>query len=653
MDSPVVPANSGDAPDSNGPVSEAASSTARLVELAALVDAVKNRVRAQYPESTSGTGVIAVGLPDLAPLARARDAAAAKMAAIGSVNPRRGGPVNNSIQSVKRLVARALNWFVRDQVVFNRQMVTIVEICIETFAEVNRTIYNLSNQANTQVQQVRTEAEQLRAEARILRAKTSELQDLASHWHRWREEWQLKLHRNEVEFLRSVADLNTAFLQKIMHVEAATQQRVTELHVGFERHAEELRKVCERRVDSLESAGVQELRDAREAYGRSAALLETTYEQQFAALRTGYEQEAVRLRATFESTAGQLDARWRQADASFRETALQLEKSFRETLVQSEASFELLANSNAENIQRSTISQVEALAEENRRAATAMDQRLVQQVEDFQGLLAASITEVQKKFHADLDRIRAEYERVIHAELRIVRQRLLSGVPEPAAVKPPEESAALPFDYARFADRFRGSEEYVTESQRFYLPYFAGRRNVLDVGCGRGEFLKLMQQAGIPAKGIEASEESAAYCRSLGCEAVRADLFTYLSAQPEGSLDGIFCSQVVEHLAAARLPELVRLCASRLATGGILVIETPNPECLAIFGTHFYLDPTHTRPVPSQLLAFYMEEFGLGRIEVHRRAPAFETMPEVGELPAEFREKFFGGLDYAIIASKL
>jgi O-antigen chain-terminating methyltransferase len=211
----------------------------------------------------------------------------------------------------------------------------------------------------------------------------------------------------------------------------------------------------------------------------------------------------------------------------------------------------------------------------------------------------------------------------------------------------------LPFDYARFAERFRGSEEYVRASQRFYLPFFAGHRNVVDIGCGRGEFLKLMQEAGVPARGVESSEDSVAFCRNQGIEVAHADLFAWLSEQSEGTFDGIFCSQVVEHLPPDRLPEFVRLCASRLGTGGVLAIETPNPECLAIFATHFYLDPTHTRPVPAHLLAFYMEEFGLGRVEIHRLAPAVETMPEVGELPAGFREKFFGGLDYAIVARKL
>ena len=75
------------------------------------------------------------------------------------------------------------------------------------------------------------------------------------------------------------------------------------------------------------------------------------------------------------------------------------------------------------------------------------------------------------------------------------------------------------------------------------------------------------------------------------------------------------------------------MCAASLRRGGVLAIETPNPECLAIFATYFYLDPTHTRPVPHPLLAFYMEEAGLGQIEVHELSPAVESMPEIAELP--------------------
>ncbi len=110
---------------------------------------------------------------------------------------------------------------------------------------------------------------------------------------------------------------------------------------------------------------------------------------------------------------------------------------------------------------------------------------------------------------------------------------------------------------------------------------------------------------------------------------------------------------MVEHLPPERLPEMIRLCSSRLTRNGVIAIETPNPECLAIFGTHFYLDPTHHRPVPHPLLAFYLEEFGFGATEVRRLSPAVESMPSLASLPEDFREAFFGALDYAIIARKL
>jgi len=126
-----------------------------------------------------------------------------------------------------------------------------------------------------------------------------------------------------------------------------------------------------------------------------------------------------------------------------------------------------------------------------------------------------------------------------------------------------------------------------------------------------------------------------------------------LNTLPDSSLGGVICCQVVEHLPPERLPEMLRLINSKLNTGGLLAIETPNPECLAIFATHFYLDPTHRHPIPPALMNFYLEEAGFGRIEVKRLSPAIESMPSLAGLPEAFRNEFFGGLDYAVFAIKL
>jgi O-antigen chain-terminating methyltransferase len=274
------------------------------------------------------------------------------------------------------------------------------------------------------------------------------------------------------------------------------------------------------------------------------------------------------------------------------------------------------------------------------------------QHQDYLGALDRTTIGVQKRLWDDLEKIKADYERLIHTELRIVRQRAFLSKPE-AAPEIPAGPALPNFDYGRFAERFRGDESYVRQNQAIYGPIFAGASNVLDIGCGRGEFLETMREAGVEAKGIDLGEESVAQCRAKGFAAERADLFEYLAGQPDGEFGGIMSSQVVEHLAPETLPMLVRLCGEKLRRGGVLAIETPNPECLAIFATHFYLDPTHTRPVPHQLLAFYLEEAGFGQIEVHRLSPAIDSIPELAELPENFRNRFFGGLDYAIVARKL
>ncbi len=480
-------------------------------ELIAILREVRDRVRARHPQGVpTGNGQPAEGppeiaLPDLMPLVHARDAAMGKVAAIGTVNPRKGGIGNSLVQGWKRLVARVLDWHVREQVEFNRKIVACADTTLEALAETNRAIASLGSQLNARLEE-RTEklASRIAAEEQL----GEELKDIRNHWAEWRFEWEHKLQQNEVQFLRSVADLQGAFQHR-------------------------------------------------------ANLMDANY------------RDAVHAQHT-----------------------------------------------------------------------------------DFTGALARSALEIQQRMWTDMERIRLEYERLIYSELRTIRQR--AAITEPArspAPALPEASRGrvgdLPFDYGRFAERFRGSEEYVKSGQRFYLPHFAACRSVLDIGCGRGEFLEMMRDAGVPARGIDLSEESVALCRHKQLDAEVADLFEYLHNLPEAALDGIFCSQVVEHLPPERLPEMIKLAASRLSRNGVIAIETPNPECLAIFATHFYLDPTHTRPVPHPLLAFYLEEFGIGNIEVRRLAPARESMASLDSIPEDFRDAFFGSLDYAIMGRKL
>lgn len=457
----------------------------RADELTAIVHEIRERVRKRYPAGeTAGIGMT---LPDLLPVLHARDAAEAKVASIGSVNPRPSGAFNSIIQSVKRTIARALGWFVRDQIEFNRSVLTAVDATLEALNDVNRTFAAVGSRID---------------EFQSLRGEATELKDIRTHWIEWREEWQRKLMQNEIHLLRGLAETQAANEARLLKLDTEYRETVRAQHREFEADVE------------------KRLRD--------------------------------------------LDA----------------------------------------------------------------------------------------QFWAQLQKIRLEYETLIHNELRVVRQKAFAS-PSPAFTASRPAENPLDIDYARFADRFRGTEEYVRDRLRFYLPFFAGRTNVLDVGCGRGEFLEILREEGISARGVDLDEESVGLCRSKGLQAEVADVLDFLSSEPENSFDGIFAAQVVEHLRPEQVPQLVKLCASKLKTGGVLALETPNPECLAIFATHFYLDPTHTRPIPPGLLVFYFEESGLGGIEVHRLSPAAESLPAVRELPVAFRDAFFGGLDYGIVGRKL
>ncbi len=563
-------------------------------ELIAVLREVREQVRARHPES-AGAGV---PLPDLMPLVHARDSALGKVAAIGSVNPRRGGPLNSLVQAWKRLVSRMLDWHVREQVEFNRKAVACMDAAIEALAENNRSLAVIASQL-AGVTELRSEVDGLRHEV--------------AEAHREAEEVHGEVH----ELRQDIAGMGRSLSEM--------QSNVAEMH----RNVDALRRDADSMARDLSGVG-HTIGEFRVSLGEM-------------------RDNVTEMRCNVDEMRSNVDGVRRDADDVLRHWS-EWRPAWERKLFDCEVQF-LRAVADLQGATQFRTDIVEGHFRESLRA----------QHSEFAASLERGSVDIQKHLWADLERIRLEFERLIFSELRTIRQRAQvtaasrADAGQPALAAPPAALPAAPpdFDYGRFAERFRGSEDHVKRGQRMYEPYFASCRNVLDIGCGRGEFLELMRDAGVAARGIDLDEESVAICRHKDLQAETADLFRYLEELPEASLDGIFCSQVVEHLAPERLPAMIRLCASRLSRNGVIAIETPNPNCLAIFATHFYLDPTHTRPVPSGLLAFYMEEFGMGKIEVHRLSPAIETLPSVASLPEDFREAFFGGLDYAIVGRKL
>jgi SAM-dependent methyltransferase/glycosyltransferase involved in cell wall biosynthesis len=158
--------------------------------------------------------------------------------------------------------------------------------------------------------------------------------------------------------------------------------------------------------------------------------------------------------------------------------------------------------------------------------------------------------------------------------------------------------------YRGFEDLFRGSERMIRDRQRVYLDLIADRGPVLDAGCGRGEFLDLLEEIGVEYRGVDLDPDMVERCRAKGHESVeQGDLLDVLESTPAGSLGAIFSAQVIEHLELDQLQRFLELALSRLRPGGLLIAETVNPHSAAALKA-FWVDPTHTHPLfPETMLA--------------------------------------------------
>jgi SAM-dependent methyltransferase len=242
----------------------------------------------------------------------------------------------------------------------------------------------------------------------------------------------------------------------------------------------------------------------------------------------------------------------------------------------------------------------------------------------------------------------------------------------PASSSPLAFSPALDaYKYVGFEDLFRGSREVIRARFESYVPLFEGRGPVLDVGCGRGEFLDLLAAHHIDARGIDLNHEMAEACRARGLDVSEADAVGYLTGVEDGSLGGIFSAQVVEHLEPAYLLRFLELSFYKLRPGGRLVLETLNPACWVAFFDSYIRDITHVWPLHPDTLKYLVVASGFSSASVEYRSPVPQrdklqafAAPATGAQPLiDFAEAFnanveklnarmFTYLDYAVIGDK-
>ncbi len=198
-----------------------------------------------------------------------------------------------------------------------------------------------------------------------------------------------------------------------------------------------------------------------------------------------------------------------------------------------------------------------------------------------------------------------------------------AGPSSSATSAPPQPDE---YKYLAFEDQFRGSIEEIRTKLDTYVPIFVGETDVLDVGCGRGEFLIALREAGIVARGIDVNAEMIAAARDRGLDATVADAVSYLAAAPDESLGGLFASQVVEHLEPSYLMRLLDLAFHKLRPRAPIVLETINPTCWLAFFSSYLRDFTHVRPVHPDTLEYLARASGFANVSVRYSAPVPEQM---------------------------
>lgn len=186
---------------------------------------------------------------------------------------------------------------------------------------------------------------------------------------------------------------------------------------------------------------------------------------------------------------------------------------------------------------------------------------------------------------------------------------------EPGGWSTPTSHDADRLDYLAFEGLMRGSTRDIADRQRPYLNCFAGVDDILDVGCGRGEFLALLRDAGKRASGVDRDADMVDQCQADGLDVIQGDATSNLAARRPGSLGGVFAAQVVEHLPPNALIGFLEAAARALRPGGVIALETINPASLSALRNYF-ADLTHAQPLVAETLMFLVESSGFRDVEV-------------------------------------
>jgi len=266
-----------------------------------------------------------------------------------------------------------------------------------------------------------------------------------------------------------------------------------------------------------------------------------------------------------------------------------------------------------------------------------------------------ALAKAEADLRAAIDRLQLQLQHT-RSELSIQANSIdtLSNVAPQISSETSGDTHQLDALYAALEDRFRGSRDEIKERFQVYLPYVKERAPVIDLGCGRGEWLEILAEAGIEARGVDTNLIQIEQCRTRHLNVSEEDFLAHLQSLADESAGAVTGFHVVEHVPLKTLITLLNEALRVLRPGGMVIFETPNPENVLVGSNYFYMDPTHRHPLPSELLEFLLESRGFEAIEILHLHP-WESAKIAGEneVTKRFNTYFYGPMDYAIVGRKV
>jgi len=290
--------------------------------------------------------------------------------------------------------------------------------------------------------------------------------------------------------------------------------------------------------------------------------------------------------------------------------------------------------------------------------------RVTRSTEDIRQHQAAELQALEQQLEKRIDEL---IERLQKFKMDVAQQEtrlshLLDGSSRTSVVDQQPQTGISERDhlldalYFSLEDVLRGTPEQIKEQMKVYLPFLQQAHidsDILDVGCGRGEWLEILREAGYKARGIDTNRVVIQRCRDLWLDVIEAEALSYLRALPDGSLSAVTAFHFAEHLPLETLVKFLDEAGRTLKPGGLMILETPNPENLLVGSCNFYLDPTHKNPIPIPTMKLLVEARGFRCEDVLKLHAISSTKIEVkDQLTSHLNHFLYGPMNYAVVARK-